>query len=342
MRTARSALARGATFLRFAAQQIGQRGRIGRELAALESKPFTHEAPTLTLTAAGTEWRRSGVKVTPGERFAISARGAIWLSKPLSVVMEPKSSLWVRIAGSPSIAKPADNDHVFTAWAEGEVEVFLKALSEWASPAGDLLSADRAPTTGALQVRIAKTEAPATPSATPEDWRYLWRLGDGTVYAPGDHDEIRISTHGDVGILQTEVDHLLTPNTQLQWSWKVDALPSRLAEDIQLTHDYLSVAIEFENGRDLTYMWSAGLPHDHLFDCPLNYWCDRETHWVVRTPRDGLGRWIDESRALWGDTQAAYGERPQRIVRLWLIANSIFQRNPASAIVRGLRLVEST
>ena len=340
MKAPRSPLARGSTFLRFAAQQIGQRGRIGREINAVEAAPFAIDAPTLMITASEGAWRGSSLVVTAGERFAVSARGAIWLSKPLGVVMEPKSTLWVRIAGALAIAKPANNDHVFTAWADGEVELFLKGLSEWASPDGDLMSTRRAKTTGALRVRVARTDAPATASAAPDGWRYLWRLGDGTVYSGGDPDEIRISTHGDVGILQTEVDHVLTPDTRLEWSWMVDDLPSRLPEDIQLTHDYLSVAVEFENGRDLTFMWSAGLPHDHVFDCPLNYWCDRETHWVVRTPRDGLGHWHDESRKLWADTQAAYGERPIRAVRLWLIANSIFQRNVGSALVRGLKLVE--
>jgi hypothetical protein len=337
----RNAFARGSTFLGFVAQQLGQRGRVGREIEAAAAVPFTIEAPTLTLTADEPDWRASGLQVRAGQRFALSARGAIWLSKPLAVVMEPRSTLWVRISGAPEIAKPAGDDHVFTAWADGEVELFLKALSEWASPGGALISPERAPTVGEIAVRLALSERPATDLTAPEGWRYLWRLGDGTIYAPGAGGEIRIQTHGDVGILQTEVDHVLTPRTRLEWSWRVDNLPSRLPEDLQLTHDYLSVAVEFEDGKDLTFMWSAGLPHDHVFACPLNFWCDRETHWVVRTPSDGLGRWIDERRSLWDDTQAAYGARPARAVRLWLIANSIFQRNAASATVRDLTLVEA-
>lgn len=337
----RSALARGVTFLGFVAQQLGQRRRVEAEIAALDAKPFAVEAPTLALTGADTAWLATGVKVKAGERFAVSARGAIWLSRPLAVTMEPRSCLWVRIGGQAPILKPADNDHVFTAWADGEVEVFLKGLSEWASPAGDLISSVRTPTTGEISVRVALTEAPASPDPAPAGWRHLWRLGDGTVYRPGGEDEIVISTHGDVGILQTEVDQLLTPQTRLTWSWKVDALPSRLPEDLLYTHDYLSVAVEFDDGRDLTFMWSAGLPHDHVFACPLGYWCDWETHWVVRTPRDGLGVWHAESRNLWDDVQRAYGARPARIVRVWLIANTILQRNSGEARVRGLSLVQA-
>ncbi len=340
MPTRRNALARGLTFLRFAAQQRGQRERVGREIDEAAMKPFAVSGETIELRASDPDWRGTGLAVRKGERFTISARGAIWMSKPLAIVMEPRSCLWVRIKGAPGIAKISGNDHIFEAWADGEVEIFLKAMSEWASPSGDLMSRARAAAEGEIRVRVAAGGAETTPSEAPQDWHYLWRLGDGTIYAPGAAGEIRIRTHGDVGILQTDIDHPITPATRLEWSWRVDKLPSRLAEDIQLTHDYLSVAIEFENGKDLTYMWSAGLPRDHIFACPLGFWCDWETHWVVRTLSDGLGRWHDESRSLWDDVQKAYGARPAKAVRLWLIANSIFQRNDGEAIVRNLRLVE--
>jgi hypothetical protein len=342
MPNSRSRLAKATTFVRFAAQQIAARARVAREVTESAALPFTIAAPSTVLTAADPEWRDAGLRVKAGEHFVVSARGAVWLSKPLSVVMQPRACLWVRIAGAPEIHKPADHDHVFVAWADGEVQLFLKALSEWASPAGDLLAGDRPAMAGEIAVRVAPTDLPATAPLAPDGWSPLWRMGDGTVYARGDAaGEIRIHSHGDVGILQTEVNHPITPATRLQWSWKVERLPSRLAEDTVLTHDYLSVAVEFDNGQDLTFMWSAGLPHDHVFTCPLNWWCERETHWVVRTPRDGVGVWLDEDRGLWADTQTAYGVRPARAVRLWLIANSIFQRQTATATIRDLRLVEA-
>nr|WP_110560464.1 DUF3047 domain-containing protein [Novacetimonas pomaceti] len=40
------------------------------------------------------------------------------------------------------------------------------------------------------------------------------------------------------------------------WSWLVEKLPSDLPEDLALTHDYISVVFELDNGRDLTDMWS--------------------------------------------------------------------------------------
>jgi hypothetical protein len=336
----RNPLARGLTFAQFALRQLGRSGAIATEIEALARKPFAAEGVEAVLKGGEPGWKPTGFRVRAGETFTLSARGAIWLAKPLGLVMEPKATLWARIAGAPEIRKPADNDHVFTAWAEGEVELFSKELSEWASPSGDLLSPGRTRVAGEIRVRLALTSGPATASAAPENWRYFWRLGDGTVYGGAGEGRIDIDTHGDVGILQAEVDHPITPATRLEWSWKVDELPSTLPEDVMVTHDYLSVAVEFENGQDLTYMWSASLPHDHVFACPLNFWCDRETHWVLRTPVDGLGRWMDERRPLLADTTRAYGTPPARAVRLWLIANSIFQRGRGLASVSNLRLTE--
>lgn len=338
--TKRGAFAKSWTNLSFIMQQQREKARVARELEARAKEPFTVEAPTISLSPAETEWRRTGLMVRAGERVALSARGAIWLSKAMGLAFEPRTTLWYRIAGSPRIEKVLDNDHVFAAWGDGEVELFLKAFSEWASPKGDLLSTDRGTIEGRIDVRIAKTDRPLAPPVPPPQWHYLWRLGDGHIYTATSDDEIAIATHGDVGILQTEVDHPITPNTRLEWAWRADVLPSRLPEDLQLTHDYLSVAVEFEDGKDLTFMWSAGLPHGHVFPCPLPFWCDRETHWVLRTKKDGLGIWHKESRALWDDTKAVYGKVPARAVRLWLIANSVFQRNEGRASVRGLRLRE--
>jgi hypothetical protein len=42
-----------------------------------------------------------------------------------------------------------------------------------------------------------------------------------------------------------------------------------VAEDTLPTHDYLSVAVEFENGQDLSYFWSAALPPESNFRCPI-------------------------------------------------------------------------
>jgi len=135
----------------------------------------------------------------------------------------------------------------------------------------------------------------------------------------------------------------LTRESRLRWSWCVDRLPSRLPEHIQPTHDYLSIAVEFDDGRDLTYLWSAALPVDTIFQCPLPWWDRRETHWVVRSGAHELGRWIDEGRDLLADCEQALGGAPPReVVAVWLIAVSAFQRGAGRCRYRGIALEDGS
>lgn len=327
----RPLLARAATFARFVSQQ--RRALPG---VTAEMQPPDSAAPLL-LTGAETGWTDSGHSVRAGQRFRVTASGHQWIAKPLAIVVEPRSTLYMRIGGR-GLRKLIADDAVYEAWGDGEVEFLTKALSEFADENGGLLPGKRPAQGPGIAIRIAAVDAPPTDPGTPADWHHLWRIGDGRIYT-GDPDDIAVSTRGDVGILQREVNLPLTEDTTLSWEWLIERLPSELPEDLALTHDYLSIAVEFENGRDLTYMWSAGLPHDHVFRCPLDWWCDWETHWVLRSGPQGMGHWQAESRSIAADYRAALGEPlPQRVVRVWLIANSIFQRRQGLARFARIRV----
>jgi len=154
--------------------------------------------------------------------------------------------------------------------------------------------------------------------------------------------EIDCLTHGDVGILCRPVDVAITEDLHLSWSWKVASLPSSLAEHIEPTHDYLSVALAFDDGRDLTWMWSSELAVGTVFRCPLTYWRDRETHLVIRSGSAGLGAWTQERRTIAADIRAALAPPyPQRVTAIWLIANSTFQRGIGACRYRTLDLSTS-
>ncbi len=116
------------------------------------------------------------------------------------------------------------------------------------------------------------------------------------------------------------------PGTRLRWAWRMEELPSKVREDVLLTHDYLSIAVEFDNGQDITYYWSAELPEGTGFRCPIPTWTARETHVVARSGREGLGQWLREDRDVLADYEAKIGgPLPGKIVRVWLIAVSLFQ-----------------
>ena len=164
----------------------------------------------------------------------------------------------------------------------------------------------------------------------PRGWQYYWAVGDAEVYredrTADDAPCIRCRTERDVGILQYEVDLPLTPETEIAWRWCVDELPSEIREDAVPSHDYLSIAVEFDDGRDITYYWSSTLPAGTGYDCPLPAFKGREYHVVIRSGETGLGEWLDERRNLFRDHEKYMGPPPARIVRIWLIANSVFQR----------------
>ena len=154
------------------------------------------------------------------------------------------------------------------------------------------------------------------PVVVPEGWRYLPSLGDAGVFSRIDTPGaavIRCQCDNDAMILQRSLEAPFTPDTRLRWSWKVESLPSARAEDSLATHDYLSLAVEFDNGQDLSYLWSAALEPERSFRCPVASWRQRETHIVIRSGHEGLGRWIDEERDLWRDYQNAIGSPPARI-----------------------------
>ncbi|MBD3730888.1 MAG: DUF3047 domain-containing protein [Sphingomonadales bacterium] len=327
----RSLAARAATFGKFFRQQR-------RALRGLEAwaRPPQANAPLL-LTGAEAGWTGSGHMLRAGERFRVSASGHQWLARPLGLVIEPRSTVYMRIGGR-MVRKLVADDAIYEAWGDGELAFLTKALSEFADEDGNLLPGKRKAQGPGIAITVAPSDAPPTGCGCPEGWHHLWRIGDGRIYS-GASDSIAVSTHGDVGILQRPCDIELTPALRLEWDWLVERLPSDLPEDLAFTHDYLSIAVEFDNGRDLTYMWSAGLPAGHVFQCPLGWWCDWETHWVLRSGSEGLGAWHSETRTIAADYREALGEAPPaRIVGVWLIANSVFQRHEGQARFRNIRL----
>ena len=327
--TVRPAWSRGLTFLRFAARQ---RGRLGAIRAGLP--PPDASAPLL-IDGGEQEWKGVGFTARQGERFRLTARGFQWIARPLGLAIEPQNSLWMRIGRGP-IRKVLEADAVYEAWDDGEVTVFSKGLSEWADRDGAVLPGPRTRQGPGLSVRASATDAPATPGNALDGWNPLWRIGEGRAFTVAG-EMIEVTARAEVGILCKPLDLPLAETTTVSWDWKIDALPSTLAEDLPFTHDYLSLAVEFDNGRDLTWMWSAELPVGRTFRCPLSWWCDRETHTVARSGTAALGTWLSERRSVLAEYRDALGEpAPQRIVAVWLIANSVFQRGEARATFRNI------
>ena len=281
------------------------------------------------------------------------AGGRLVLSEELGLHFRPNLYLWRRIGEKGPIFKAPRDTATHTAGSPGRFYLAV-APAHWTTRDGDWEGSDgehaglpgvfhallirwkgdplaglralqaQLPSDPLVALETLRLEAPLV--ATPRGWEYLWFLGDSEIFSEtgGDRPGIRARPEDDAAILRRPVALDLTPETRLQWRWKLDRLPSALAEDQFHTHDYLSVAVEFDNGQDLTWFWSAALPEETSFRCPLPWWDAHETHLVVRSGSAGLGTWQEQERNIYADYRAAVGDPPARIVAVWLIAVSVF------------------
>jgi hypothetical protein len=336
-------------------------------LAALPSRPFTACAQ-LTLPAWQPPWQTTGIHVRKGQSYSVFARGVVqWAPGLPELHGGPRFHLWARVAPGGSIRNLREDTDTFVADVDGDIELGLY-MGVWRDALGTLATgpAPYARLEGGLDaVVIAWRDAPSAGLAALDvalrspllaaeaahlarqppavaGWRHLLETGETHLFTPGRTPDggpsIRIDGHDDQGILCRELEFPLTPETRLSWAWRLEAHPSRVREDSVRAHDYISIATEFDNGRDLTWFWSTSLPPGHHFACPVKAWSHRETHLVVRSGSAGLGQWQREERAVRADVERSMGPPPGRIVRVWLIAVASFQHGSLRAEFSDIRL----
>jgi hypothetical protein len=299
------------------------------------------------------------------------AAGRVHLSRALDIWVGPSFQLWARVGHEGPVFRSTHDTHTFTAERAGALEFASYFPGEWDDPRGTLGhgAADYRKVSGGMAVLVVRwspgvdvdrwlndaasaADAPqpirdearriATTVPTPSDWHYLWYLGPGEIYrnctTPDGHAAISCDTHGDVGILRRDAAMPLEPGTRIEWRWRVDQLPARMREDSLPSHDYLSLAVEFDDGQDLSYYWSAELPVGRVYRCPLPAWAHKETHVVIRSGPAGLGQWHTESRDVNADYRRIIGGPARAVVRVWLIALTMFQRGRGRCEYSAIRL----
>jgi hypothetical protein len=326
------------------------------------------DARVLHLPGNVPPWTDSGMEVARGDALTFLAEGRVVTSEALGLHGGPRYHLWGRIGERGTIWNGPRDTHSRVAESSGRL--FLAIYQgEWATREGALATpveayaevsggldvlalrwrgdaaaglralAEAAPADPLVAREVARLAAPVPP---PAGWRYLWFLGESECFRAATADgrpTIAASCADDVAILQRPVDFALDGETRVSWRWRLPGLASREREDALLAHDYLSIALEFENGRDLTWFWSAALPVGAHFACPIPTWTAREAHFVVRSGAQGLGAWLAESRGVRADYAAAIGEPiPRRVVAVWLIAVSLFAHGTARGEFAGIEL----
>ena len=176
----------------------------------------------------------------------------------------------------------------------------------------------------------------------PSGFAYLPELGEANIFerfAEGRRRGVHSVSAAEAGIIRKPVDLLLTASTEIEFEWRYVALPALGPETEVGFHDYHSIAVEFDNGQDITWLWSRELAPGTKFRCPLEGWKERETHIVLESGEAGLGEWRAHLRPVLQDyREAVGGEAPARIVAVWFIANSYFGKQPGEAYFANVQL----
>ena len=327
------------------------------------------QASWLDLPANQAPWVATGIDLSAGDSVSVFSVGRVMVNGALDLHFDPALQLWFRVGEAGTVFRGTRHSHSFTASDPGSLHIGNYFPSAWKNQQGELATEDSvyksnsgeflilvvvwqgsaidgirglpgADASPLLSNELARLELGDT---APEGWQYLWHVGPAEIFRDGHEPEqgqpcIHCRTHRDVGILQRDVDLPLTPETEISWRWCVSQLPSTLREDTLPSHDYLSIAVEFDDGRDITYYWSATLPEGYGYDCPLPNWSGIEYHVVLRSGKEKLGQWLDERRNLYEDYRHYMGDPPARITRVWFIAVSIFQREEGACDYADIRL----
>lgn len=335
-----------------------------------ESKDLIKDFHFITLASNRKPWLETSILLEAGDSITSFAAGQTRF-KELPICLDANFQVWFRIGLQGEVFRGTRDSHSFTAEQSGKLYLGSYFPGEWASKRGELATPDEAYAlaegdfnillirwkTGALEslkqiekqnnvdplirLEIDRLQSPVLP---PEGWHYLWFTGPAEAYqtckTPENQPAVCCQTHKDAALLQKEIILPLKPDTRLRWSWKIDCLPSEVREDHLITHDYLSIAVEFDNGQDITYYWSAELEPETVYRCPIPTWTARETHVVIRSGQQGLGEWQDEARDVYADyAKAIGGDLPGQIVRVWFIAVSLFQRKPGQCSYANIRFL---
>ena len=280
-------------------------------------------------------WTPSGIELSTGDQISIFSAGRASIADQPNVWVGSHFSLWMRIGPQGEIFRAPGRSYTFTVGAGGQLYLSSLFPGDWADRHGALATNPRAyeRVAGTLAVLVmrwridpragldrlahygsagaaivhAQAERLKNPATTPAGWHYLWSIGDSGIFDSGQSAAgepiIRCRMRDDAAILQRPVQLKFDSAVKLRWAWKIDALPTARPEDAVASHDYLSVAVEFDNGQDLTYLWSAAMAPESSFRC---------RHSAMARARDPSGHAIGD-----GTARTMGQRRTQRMGRLW-------------------------
>jgi hypothetical protein len=330
----------------------------------------TYQSAKITLETLKQGWTSTGLILASADEATIAAQGAIEVGLPHP--FQPKHALWGRVGKSGTIFQLASNQYSFKSLDSGELYIATSPSGLlWANRQGDWVDGfsqmPDAPLDVTVEVflwtgsakdglqqmreepsrrKLAETSLKAINDKKdlPEGYDYLWYLAQSNVFSSftdGKRKGVHAKTTDDFGIIKKPLDIPLTPDSQISFDWMYKHLPALKSETDPANHDYLSIALEFDNGQDITWMWSKDLEPETIFKCPLPEWQHRETHIVLQSGTNGLDEWHSHTRSIQKDYAAAVGGKiPARITGVWIIGVSVFGLQQSEALFANAVVVD--
>ncbi len=324
-----------------------------KELVARAHSPELAAYRLFEINGDDLPWIDLGMQAAKGQQITFLLTGRMWIARQLDLWFAPGVVFHARTRGKRPMYSPGTDTGTMTAAHDGPVEI-ARAAAQFSDEDGKLWTPEEEYRRQEVKIvgvaLLWKGDAVAGLSSIaahgdigglvgaeiarlkrgrrlPEGWSDYFSLGGGAeVFTRAENGEIVCESAGSASIIERPLAIPFSARPKLGWRWKIDELPSAVAEDRAPFHDYLSIGVKFEDGQDLTYFWSAALPAGKVFRCPLAGWSKIETHMVVDSGATGLGSWREFERDIAADYAAHIGGPAKGISHIWLLAVTPFQR----------------
>jgi hypothetical protein len=298
-------------------------------------------------------WIDLDLTTTKGQQVSFLLTGRMWISRQFDLWFPPGLVFHARTRDKRPIYSPGTDTGTMTAAHEGPLEI-ARSAAQFSNEDGALWTPQEEYRNQEVKIvgvaLVWKADAAAGLASVaahgdvdglfaaeigrlkrgrklPQGWSDHFSLGGGAEnFSRAENGEIVCESAGFASIIERPLAVPFSARPKLGWRWKIDQLPSVVAEDQAPFHDYLSIGVKFEDGQDLTYIWSAALPTGKVFRCPLAGWNNIETHMIVESGADRIGSWQAFERDVAADYAAHIGGPAKGISDIWLLAITPFQR----------------
>ena len=158
----------------------------------------------------------------------------------------------------------------------------------------------------------------------PSGWQLQEKKGkaDYTVLQDGGIPALRLRSEETSFALQKAIDINPLSYPVLSWKWKVTKLPEggdfrKSNADDQAAQIFLA----FSNRKTIAYIWDSTAPAGSVDSASGIPFVNIKAI-VVRSGPDDAGRWITESRNVWQDYRALFGDEPPVLAGIRIQINS--------------------